>query len=150
MISENLFKLFLESLGTQIQLKKPTFVAQIQMLCELRNISTIMRQTRHGFFLPFLTKVYISLCDEPGLVVRIQGESIGHQLCDCHGHSFHIYCLYAAANIFLNICDLQNFTTLSSSAKSFLLWNRRWPNGEVFCCDLIHNIVLKETQELQL
>lgn len=53
----------------------------------------------------FLTKVYISLCDEPGLVVWIQGESVGHQLGYCHSHSLHIYCLNAASHKFTNICD---------------------------------------------
>lgn len=53
----------------------------------------------------FLTKVYVSLCDEPGLVVWIQGESVGHQLCDGHSHSLHIYCLNAASHKFTNICE---------------------------------------------
>lgn len=63
---------------------------------------------------PFLTKVYISLCDEPGLVVGIQGERVGHQLCDRHSHGLHIYCLNAASHKCTSICDAQNSQTVSS------------------------------------
>lgn len=50
-------------------------------------------------FWRFLTKVDVGLRDEPRLVIRIQGESVGHQLFDRHGHSFHIYCLDAVPQI---------------------------------------------------
>lgn len=49
-----------------------------------------------GLGLLGLTEVDVGLCDEPRLIIRIEGESIGHQLFDCHRHSFHIYCLNAA------------------------------------------------------
>lgn len=50
-----------------------------------------------------LTKVDVGLCDEPRLVVGVEGESISHQLFDRHCHSFHIHCLYAVPQIYATV-----------------------------------------------
>lgn len=41
------------------------------------------------------TKVDVSLCDEPRLVVGVQGERVGHQLFDRHSHGLHVHRLDA-------------------------------------------------------
>lgn len=31
--------------------------------------------------------------------------------------------------------------------KSFLLWKRRWPDGEMFCSNFIYNVILKKKKK---
>lgn len=95
----------------------------------------------------FLTEVDIGLCGEPRLVIRIQGEGIRHQLFDSHSHSFHIDCLYAGRDTQTRRLSshLVAWCEKSNIRKNvFLLWKSRWPDGEVLCCHLIYNIVLKK------
>lgn len=33
--------------------------------------------------------------------------------------------------------------------KSFLLWKRRWPDGEMFCSNFIYNVILKKKKKKQ-
>ena len=97
----------------------------------------------------FLTEVDICLCDEPRLVIRIQCEGVGHQLFDRHSHSFHVDCLYAGRHTQTSSSHfVALFQTSSKQKKRFLLWKSRWPDGEVFGCHFIYNIILKKEKSV--